>query len=136
MVLNQKHKIKKSPLAIFVLVLLIALCWIAVTFILAKRLADLTSVAPKTNYAASPYCTKTVTLVFSTPTPTPPGPTNTPTVTPTKTPTPTPTAPAGPTVTPKPTCRPRPACLYTKPFCYIPEPVEGWCPTGTPTKSR
>lgn len=132
MVLIKNNKIKKSPLAVFALILLIVLCWIAVTFILAERLANLTSVAPKTNYAASPNCTHTVTLVFPSITPT-----ISPTPTPTLTPTPTPTQGPSPTPkTPTPTCRPRPACLYTKPFCYIPEPVEGWCPTGTPTKAR
>lgn len=128
MVLNKKHKIKKSPLAKIALVILIALCWIAVTFILAERLANLTSVSPKTNYAASAACTDTVTLVFSTPTPTPMGPTNTPTVTPTKTPTPT---PPSATATPTSSVVPTPACgqcagMYNTPqsFCKLS------CPAG------
>lgn len=27
-------------------------------------------------------------------------------------------------------CRPRPACLDSRPACTIPEPADGWCPSG------
>lgn len=30
-------------------------------------------------------------------------------------------------------CQIRPACLDTIPRCLMPEPIEGWCPTPTPT---
>lgn len=38
-----------------------------------------------------------------------------------------------PSSKPTPSCMPRPACLDAKPACLIAEPVNGWCPTGTPS---
>lgn len=32
-------------------------------------------------------------------------------------------------------CIPRPACLDIEPYCLIPEPADGWCPTPTATPS-
>lgn len=33
---------------------------------------------------------------------------------------------------PTPNCTVRPSCLDAEPACRLPEPIDGWCPTGTP----
>lgn len=95
----------------------------ALVLLTVSRVTTLTPIAPtapRGGKAVSAACTDTVTLVFPTPTPTP---------IPTPSPLPTPI----PSESPKPSCRPRPACLDTKPFCYMPEPIEGWCPSPAPS---
>ncbi len=90
------------------------------------------SVANQTQNYAGTLTPVTITVRSASPTP----PSKTPTATPTRTPSPTPSPSASAsskTPTPTPQCTTRPACLDSKPPCTIPEPVDGWCATPTPT---
>lgn len=48
----------------------------------------------------------------------------------TRTSTPSLTSPTQPIIVTPRSCQPRPACLDAIPPCLLPEPIEGWCPSG------